>query len=89
MERCTQRRPLVTKLDRLIMKFHVMLAAKRYGIPRCDPRLREIENDAGVLVREGAAPAEAVELAAVPILRVFGLPSPRRAGSRRRVASRR
>ncbi|HET8539994.1 MAG TPA: hypothetical protein VFL83_09005 [Anaeromyxobacter sp.] len=80
----------MTKLDRLIMKYQVRLAARRYGIPPCDPRLREIENDARVLVREGAAPAEAVELAAVPILRVFGLPSPRRAGSRRRaVASRR
>ncbi len=63
----------MSRIGDLAVRFHALRVARRYGVRRGDPRVAEIVRDARVLVREGAGAREAAELAAVPILRVYGL----------------
>ncbi len=62
------------KLDRFKVRFHALRLARRLGVARDDPRVRELEDDALVLVGEGASPRHAVEWASVPIFRLYGQP---------------
>lgn len=64
----------MTRLDRFLVLLHVARIARQHGVAGGDSRVREIECDALVLVQEGASPREAAELAAVPVLRLYGLP---------------
>ncbi|WP_152643280.1 hypothetical protein [Anaeromyxobacter sp. PSR-1] len=67
----------MTLIDLWMVRLHAARFARRHGVASGDPRLREIERDALLLMQEGAGAREAVELAAVPVLRLYGLPRAR------------
>jgi hypothetical protein len=68
----------VTTLEMLAVRFYAVRLARAHGLPRRDPRAQELVREASIYVEGGTPPADAVDFAAVHVLKQQGLPPPAR-----------